>query len=262
MNKLEEYVLRYQGIHDATDQFLALDGKLHSNELDPVKGKVLFDGSQLGKKFPNYIQRVIDSKQRAITLLDYGCGKAIHTFIPLPSHGNKTLFGRFNGMIQCYYAFDPAVKQYSVKPSVGSLFDLTCCADVMEHVPEEYVPEVLTEIGNYTKNDGAMIFSISGNPAKKMFKDGENLHTTIKSLDWWVDAIKKYCGDKSFLLIYNDDSKMIPATTKKRVDENGVVIQTICNTSLRYYNSPQLQIWEQEAVQNDYYAAADVGEVK
>ena len=262
MNKLEEYILRYQGIHHGTDQFLALDGKLHSNELDPNKGKTLFDGSQLGKKFPPYIQSVINAKCRAISLLDYGCGKAIHTYMPLSAHGNKTLLGRFNGMIQCYYSYDPAVKQYSVKPSVGTLFDLTCCADVMEHVPEEFVPQVLTEIGNYTKDDGAIIFSISGNPAKKMFKDGENLHTTIKSLDWWVDAIRAYCGDKSFLLIYNDDSVMIPATAGKRVDENGAVMQVVCNTSLRFYNSPAFNIWELEAVQSAYYASTNAGEVK
>jgi hypothetical protein len=263
MNKLEEYVLRYQGIHHGTDQFLALDGKLHSNEQDPSNGKVLFDGSQLGKKFPTYIQHFINSKNRAVTLLDYGCGKAIHTYIPLPIHGNKTLLGRFNGMIQCYYSYDPAVKHYSIKPPSGMVFDVTCCADVMEHIPEEFVPEILTEIGNYTKDDGAMIFSISGNPAKKMFKDGENLHATIKSLEWWIEAIQKYCGDKSFVLIYNDDSKMIPATgAPPKVDNKGVVKQTICNTLIRYYNSPALNIWEQSFVQNAYYASCNVEEVK
>ena len=148
MNKLEEYILRYQGIHTATDKYLALDGKLHDNYLDSSQGKTLFDGSQLGKKFPPYIQQVINAKGRAVTLLDYGCGKAIHTYMPLSAHGNKTLLGRLNGMIQCYYSYDPAVPQYAIKPPSGMVFDVTCCADVMEHVPEEFVPVVLAEIGN------------------------------------------------------------------------------------------------------------------
>jgi hypothetical protein len=264
MNKLEEYVLRYQGIHSGTEQYLALDGKLHRNETDPTKGKMLFDGSQLGKKFPPYIQQVIDSKRRAITLLDYGCGKAIHTYMPLSHHGNKTLLGRLNGMIQCYYAYDPAVRQYAMKPPLGMEFDLTCCADVMEHVPEEFVPVVLAEIGNYTKKNGAMIFSISANLAKKMFTDGENLHATIKSIDWWTDAIRKYCGDKSFLLLHDDDTRLDPLTPeqKEQLKAEGITTHTQCSTWIRYYNSPRYKIWESDGVEKAYYEKVVIEEVK
>lgn len=264
MNKLEEYVLRYQAIHSGTDEYLTVDGKPHKNETDPSKGKTLFDGSQLGKKFPPYIQQVIDAKRRAITLLDYGCGKAIHTYMPLSAHGNKTLLGRLNGMIQCYYAYDPAVKQYSMKPPTGMEFDLTCCADVMEHVPEEFVPVVLAEIGNYTKKNGAMIFSISANPAKKLFKDGENLHATIKSLDWWVNAIKMYCGDRSFLLIHDDASRLdnISDSERQQLKEQGVNSVTLCTTWIRYYNSSKFPIWTSDAVEKGYYEKTNFGEVK
>lgn len=265
MNKLEEYILRYQGIHTAAEKYLALDGNLHTNEIDPSKGKTLFDGSQLGKKFPPYIQQVINAKGRAVTLLDYGCGKAIHTYMPLSAHGNKTLLGRLNGMIQCYYSYDPAVPQYATKPPTGMVFDITCCADVMEHVPEEFVPQVLTEIGNYTKEDGTIIFSISSNPAKKMFKDGENLHATIKDLNWWVDAIKRYCGGRSFLLIQNNDNEWVEPTSvsQERWKElEAVGKKPTCNTSLRFYNSPNFNIWHYDAVQSGYYTDVNTGEVK
>jgi hypothetical protein len=264
MNKLQEYVLRYQGIHSGTDQYLAVDGRLHTNQIDPTKGKVLFDGSQLGKKFPPYIQHVIDTKGRAVSLLDYGCGKAIHTYIPLSAHGNKTLLGRLNGMIQCYYCYDPAVKQYATKPSDGSLFDITCCADVMEHVPEEFVPEVLSEMASYTKDDGVLIFSISSNKAKKMFSDGENLHATIKSLDWWTDAIRKYCGDKSFLLLHDDDTRLNPVTQeqKEELKARGITTYTQCSTWIRYYNSSTLKIWEPGIVEKGYYERVVIEEVK
>ena len=264
MNKLEEYVLRYQGIHSGTDEYLALDGKLHRNETDPSKGKVLFDGSQLGNKFPPYIQHVINQKRRAVTLLDYGCGKAIHTYMPLSAHVNKTLLGRLNGMIQCYYAYDPAVKQYAMKPPLGMEFDVTCCADVMEHVPEEFVPVVLAEIGNYTKKNGTMIFSVSSNPAKKMFKDGENLHATIKSLDWWVDAIKKYCGDKSFLLIHDEQTRLdhITQEQEQALREQGATSVALCTTWIRFYNSSRFNIWQKDHVEKAYYERVDVEEVK
>ena len=265
MNKLEEYVLRYQGIHSGEEQYLAVDGKLHTNEIDPAKGKVLFDGSQLGKKFPPYIQHIIDQKGRAVTLLDYGCGKAIHTYIPLSAHGNKTLLGRLNGMIQCYYSYDPAVKQYSMKPPVGMVFDVTCCADVMEHVPEEFVPQVLTEIGNYTKEDGVLIFSISSNKAKKMFKDGENLHATIKPLDWWVDAIREYCGNKSFILIHDDQARLdqqLTPETEEELKREGLTTFVKNSTWIRFYNSPLFDSWNVDNVKNYYYEKTDTREVK
>lgn len=264
MNKLEEYVLRYQAIHSGTDEYLTIDGKAHKNVTDPSKGKALFDGSQLGKKFPPYIQRVIDVKRRAITLLDYGCGKAIHTYMPLSTHGKKTLLGRLNGMIQCYYAYDPAVKQYAMKPPTGMEFDLTCCADVMEHVPEEFIPVVLAEIGNYTKKNGTIIFSISSNPAKKLFKDGENLHATIKSLDWWINAIKMYCGDRSFLLIHDDQTRLdsVSEEEKEKLQSQGVKSVSLCSTWIRFYNSPKFPIWEKDAVEKAYYEKVNIEEVK
>lgn len=264
MNKLEEYVIRYQGIHDGSEQYLGIDGRLHSNETDPTKGKVLFDGSQLGKKFPPYIQHVINAKQRAITLLDYGCGKAIHTYMPLSAHGNKTLLGRLNGMIQCYYAYDPAVKQYAMKPPLGMEFDLTCCADVMEHVPEEFVPVVLAEIGNYTKKNGTILFSISSNPAKKMFKDGENLHATIKPIEWWIDAIKKYCGNRSFVLFHDLQSRLdgISEEQKQQMIEQSINKITLASTWIRYYNSPKFKIWDKDIVERSYYEKTNVEEVK
>jgi len=206
MNKLEEYVLRYQRLHDGKDSYIASETNktISPAKLEKDRGKVIFDGSQLGKKLPRFIQDVIDNKSRAITLLDYGCGKAIHNYTNLKEHGNKTLIARFNGMIQCYYCYDPAVKIYSVKPPLGMVFDLVCCADVMEHVPEDSVDYVLEELAAYTKEDGTALLTISGNLAGKCFNNGENLHATVKPLEWWVDKLKNAFSNKSFIVIYND----------------------------------------------------------
>lgn len=202
MNKLEEYILRYQGIHSGSDPFL-----VGTRETINGQGKVVFDGSQLGKKLPPYIHSLFANRKRAITLLDYGCGKAIHVYQPLKEHGDKTLLGRFEGMIQCYYCYDPAVEIYSTKPPVGMVFDTVCCADVMEHIPEEFVDTVLKEIADYTKEDGTAMFTISGNLAKKSFKDGENLHATIKPVEWWTDKLLAAFGNKAFLMFFNNEAK-------------------------------------------------------
>jgi hypothetical protein len=151
-----------------------------------------------------------------------------------------------------------------MKPPSGMVFDLTCCADVMEHVPEEFVPVVLAEIGNYTKPNGAIIFSISSNPAKKLFKDGENLHATIKSLDWWVNAIKTYCGDKSFLLIHDEQTRLnCPSEEEKQLlQQQGITSLSMCRTWIRFYNSSKFPIWERDAVEKAYYEKVNIEEVK
>lgn len=226
MNKLEEYILRYQALHDGSDSYASPTGKLISPpELEKAKNKIIFDGSQLGKKLPQFIEQVIIYRQKAVTILDYGSGKAVHNFVPLKEHGSQTFHARFKGMIQCYYSYDPAVRIYDTKPPVGMVFDITCCADVMEHVPEEFVGHVLQEIASYTKQNGTALFTISGNLAGKHFKDGENLHATVKPIEWWVDHLKKAFVDKAFVVIYND--------TNNSEDP----------LKLRYQNSPSFNAW-------------------
>jgi hypothetical protein len=207
MNKLEQYAQRYAGIHSGKDPYgFVGTAKLSYN--DPAAdSKVLFDGSQFARKFRNHIQTIIQRKGRAVTLLDYGCGQAQHTFKRFAMFDNKTIHEFYDGMIQSYYCYDPGVRRYSMKPEKGMEFDLTCCADVMEHIPEEFVGVVLTEIANYTKKNGVIMLSISANQAKKTFSDGENLHITTKSIDWWVNAINEYIGDRSYLLVHVDDSR-------------------------------------------------------
>ena len=236
MNKLQEYVLKYQGLHDGSGCYYSLDSS-DSTKPRYNKDAILFDGSQLGRKFPPYIKQVIGAKGRAITLLDYGCGQATHVHKALSEHGNKTLLGRLKGMVQCYYCYDPAVKKYSMKPPLGMEFDLLCCADVMEHVPEEFVSVVLTELGNYTKKNGALIFSISANTARKIFHDGENLHTTLKSVEWWVNAIQQYIGNKSFLLFHTDNSRLSEGDEKEKA------------TIIKYYNSERFRVWNLDGIE-------------
>lgn len=262
MNKLEEYVLKYKALHDGTEDYIAADGKQYRNSSTAAAGQSIFDGSQLGKKLPKYIQHIIDNKKRAVTLLDYGCGKAIHTYLPLSAHGNKTLLGRFNGMIQCYYSYDPAVSYYSIKPPTGMVFDITCCSDVMEHIPEEFVPQVLQEMGSYTKDDGVLLFTISSNFAKKSFSDGENVHITLKSLEWWIDAIRTNCGDKSFVLIHDDQDRLGHPIQRGGVFDPETNNYHLCTTWIRYYNSPLLNIWYDKIVTDCYYARVNVGEIK
>lgn len=82
--------------------------------------------------------------------------------------------------VECY---DPAVHRFEVKP-VGE-FDGVLCVDVLEHLREHHVRNVVTELFAYaTKFIWA---SVCCRAAKKTFPDGKtNLHVTVQPYAWWA----------------------------------------------------------------------------
>lgn len=213
MNKFQKYIQKYEEIHTGQKFFTYIE----NGETLPVsKRNVYGDGKQFVKKIFPYVDYTIKKKQRAISILDYGCGKAKHTHdishvnkMRYKNFRNQTIFSFFDGMIQSYYCYDPCVPKFSVKPSENSLFDFIGVADVMEHIPEEFVDEVLQEINTYCKNDGLIVFTISGNKAIAHFseEDGqlENAHTTVMPFSWWRNMLKKHMPDKAFVLLYSSN---------------------------------------------------------
>lgn len=65
------------------------------------------------------------------------------------------------------------------------------CTDVMEHIPEEKVDDVLEGIRKSTTK-GAF-FQIAMRPdSSGMLIIGEQLHLTVKGVDWWKAKLKKH----------------------------------------------------------------------
>ena len=202
MSRLDEYIKRYEGLHTGKDDFRAsTTGAL----IKVGEAKELFTGIQFLRKFPKHLKRIAEEKGRAITLLDYGCGKGNMPWRPHESYKNG-LWGSMPDQIQSIFLYDPCYPPFSTKPPEGWQFDVVGCADVMEHIPEEDVDTVLKDLTSFCKSDGVLLFSISGNKAFKAFEDGENLHCTIRSIDWWKTKIETNCK-RSYVLIHTDDSK-------------------------------------------------------
>jgi hypothetical protein len=95
------------------------------------------------------------------SILDYGCGK-----------------------------YDPAVAQFSKKPT--GTYDLVLCIDVMEHVQEDKVEEVLKDIFSYSNK---VFLTITCYAAMQTLPNGKNAHYTIKEPDWWKEKLKPYDGN-------------------------------------------------------------------
>ncbi len=116
------------------------------------------------------------------TCIDYGCGQAQ----AWTEHRLQKLFD-LDGVTR----YDPGIVKFSKKPQVPA--DLVLCIDVLEHVPEECVDEVLEEISSLSKK--VIFFNISTRLSTKILTDGSNAHATVKPREWWqakIDKLDKY----------------------------------------------------------------------
>lgn len=121
------------------------------------------------------------------TVIDYGCGKAR----AWKQYNLKQLWKLHD--VQLY---DPGVTEYALKPYTAR--DLVICTDVMEHVPEHLVDEVLADICRLANK--AVFLNISTRPASKLLVDGSNAHATVKPAHWWQAKIDKL--DKLVIVRY------------------------------------------------------------
>lgn len=112
------------------------------------------------------------------TVIDYGCGKAR----AWKQYNLEALWE-----LREAYLYDPGVAFYNTKPTYAR--DLVICTDVMEHIPEHLVDDVLADICSLAKK--AMFLNISTRPATKRLVDGSNAHATVKPRMWWQQKINR-----------------------------------------------------------------------
>lgn len=73
--------------------------------------------------------------------------------------------------------------------------DWAFCCDVMEHIPEDHVDEVLSNIARNTKK--AYLRIHLGNDVFGKTYLGEPLHLTVKPHSWWLNKISNYIDVES-----------------------------------------------------------------
>lgn len=115
------------------------------------------------------------------TALDYGCGKA---------RAWKQYNLRHLWKLHEVAFYDPGVAEFANMP--GNKRDIVLCIDVLEHVPEHLIDEVLDNLDRLSKK--AIFLNICTRPASKTLVDGSNAHATVKPASWWqskLDRINK-----------------------------------------------------------------------
>jgi SAM-dependent methyltransferase len=166
MNYLNEYKKIFDG------------GKFLRNGREiTLKEYPAFDGGGVRSLIPKILQEL--EKRKSVTVLDYGCGTAIHWHLQTLVKNTKSLPNVLGDKVQGYYRYDPAYELYSKKPETK--FDFILCSDVLEHIPNDQLDNFFEEIHTYAKPDSVIFYSISTVNSSNLFLNGENMHITINN---------------------------------------------------------------------------------
>lgn len=131
---------------------------------------------------------ILCAKYFARSLLDYGCGGA-------KAWADGSLQDKLG--LEVLRLYDPAIPKFSERPE--RTFDGVLCVDVLEHVPEQDVPEVVADLFSYAER--FVFAAVCCRPAKRTFADGTNVHVTIKPIHWWQNIFESAAGGKKHVLI-------------------------------------------------------------
>lgn len=121
-----------------------------------------------GHKHADAVRALVDEVQPA-TILDYGCGRGelANALLPLRVSG-----------------YDPGIPGREGMPKPC---DLVVCTDVLEHVEESKIDNVLGHLAALTGK--ALYLVIATRPANAVLPDGRNAHLLVESPDWWLAKI-------------------------------------------------------------------------
>ncbi|MAS88162.1 MAG: hypothetical protein CMH30_09365 [Micavibrio sp.] len=120
------------------------------------------------------------------SIIDYGCGKS-------PLLDNLSLDASVEKV-----RYDPAIPEYSKVENKKN--DLLVNFDVLEHIEEEDIDDVLRHMASLSKK---AIVVIDIKPAELTLSDGRNAHVTLKPREWWEAKLTPHFG------------KLYPVKTKR-----------------------------------------------
>lgn len=114
--------------------------------------------------------------QAVKSVLDYGCGS---------NHGLRAWATKNLWAIDLR-EYDIAIPGYDSEPEPA---ELVMCIDVLEHVEEQYVDDVLDHI--HSRCSQWAWFTISLKPAQRTLqRTGQNAHITLKERGWWLPKLE------------------------------------------------------------------------
>ena len=71
-------------------------------------------------------------------------------------------------------------------PFDDDFFSLITCFDVLEHLDEVDIKAMIAEVDRILLPGGIFCCSVSCRLSNRVDKNGDNLHRTVNSVDWWI----------------------------------------------------------------------------
>ena len=97
-------------------------------------------------------------------------------------------------------------------PFPDNYFDLVVSVDVLEHIPEEGIDDVLEEI--YRVGNSDFLLAICIIPAVSKMHDGSEPHVLLKPIDWWRDKLNDIGFIAQQFSLSESQTHLILAATK------------------------------------------------
>jgi len=150
-----------------SEEYLAMLRNEHS------KGEWGLRGGGMYKKIHKLL-----TQYNTTTFLDYGCG-----------HGSlrKALEKDFSGIYNVI-EYDPGIVE---KSNIPEPCDFVTCIDVLEHIEEQYVDNVLDDLKRVTSN--ILYLTVSTREANRVLRGkgyALNAHVTVRPPHWWMEKIQ------------------------------------------------------------------------
>jgi hypothetical protein len=184
---------------------------LHENGNKTIPADKMFNGISLIYYIPDLMEVVLN-KEKAKSILDYGCGKGKlyssteYNTLNLDKKGRRLKDSLPNlWQLDYYDLYDPGYKEYSKLPK--GKYDGVICTDVIEHIDENDCDWILDEIFSYGRK--FIYLTIACYKALKTFDNGKNLHVNIQEPEYWKKKLDKLHKKYPHLNVYVNMDVMV-----------------------------------------------------
>ena len=184
---------------------------LHENGNKTIPADKMFNGISLIYYIPDLMEVVLN-KEKAKSILDYGCGKGKlyssteYNTLNLDKKGRRLKDSLPNlWQLDYYDLYDPGYKEYSKLPK--GKYDGVICTDVIEHIDENDCDWILDEIFSYGRK--FIYVTIACYQALKTFDNGKNLHVNIQEPEYWKKKLDKLHKKYPHLNVYVNMDVMV-----------------------------------------------------
>lgn len=184
---------------------------LHENGNETIPADKMFNGISLIYYIPQLMELILN-KEKAKSILDYGCGKGKlyssteYNTLNLDKKGRRLNDSLPNLWQLDYYAlYDPGYKEHNKLPK--GKYDGVICTDVIEHIDENDCDWILDEIFSYGRK--FVYVTIACYKALKTFDNGKNVHVNVQTPEYWKEKLNKLHKKYPYLNVYANMDVMI-----------------------------------------------------